>query len=147
MRNPPENKGKRGTSMIVDAENFIRLLDLEVKRCRRYQNYFCTLLFKVKRYDTPAAKAPQVFVYYKMVNLLAEEIRESDVIGSPADHCIAVILPYGDPVAGEKARKRIEETLKYYEFKKEGYEVRVELVCFPENGSDTSELMKIIKSP
>ena len=145
MANPSENERKRGKAEIVDAENFIRLLDLEVKRGRRYQNYFCMLLFKVKRYGTPAVNAPQVFVYYKMVNLLAEEIRESDVIGSPDDHCIAVILPYGDPVAGEKARKRIEETLKYYEFKKIGYEVRVDLVCFPQNGSDTTELMKIIK--
>jgi hypothetical protein len=147
MINPSVNKEKRGKAGIVDADNFIRILDLEVNRCRRYQNYFCMVLLKIERDHEKTKSAPQEFIYRKIINLLAEEIRESDVIGSPADHCIAVILPYGDPDAGEKTRKRIEETLRYYEFRKDGYKVGTELIGFPQSGTETSELMKMINRP
>jgi hypothetical protein len=75
-------------------------------------------------------------------DLLAEEIRESDMIGSLELNKLAVLLPYADSKAGASVKTRFEDTLKYYDFKSKGFEIMIDQVCFPVNGSDTLELVK-----
>ena len=69
-------------------------------------------------------------------------MRESDILGSLGENCVAAILPYGDGTAGDIARSRFEGSLKYYDFRNDGYEVKVDQVCFPMDGTDTTEIVK-----
>jgi hypothetical protein len=71
-----------------------------------------------------------------------EETRESDIIGSLELDQLAVLLPYADMKAGAYVKSRFEDALKYYDFKSRGIEIMINQVCFPVNGSDTTDLIE-----
>jgi hypothetical protein len=75
-------------------------------------------------------------------DLLAEEIRESDMIGSFELNKLVVLLPYADEKAGACVKSRFEDTLKYYDFRSKGYEIVIDQVCFPVHGTDTMDLIR-----
>ncbi len=131
-----------GTGRILARDMFLNLLDLEVKRSRRYQNFFCILVMRLNQLASHDNGTHQLSCYQKLTHLLEEELRESDILGSLGDNCVAAILPYGDSVAGDITRSRFEGSLKYYDFKQDGYEVSIERVCFPMDGTDTTEIVK-----
>jgi GGDEF domain-containing protein len=137
---------KTGVNMegrqISSREMFWYLLDLELKRAMRYQNYFCLLTFKLCRiHDHANGKGLQT-CYQALSNLLMDELRESDILGSLGEDQLAILLPYADPSVGGLVRSRIEDSLKCYEFKDQGYEVMINQICFPRDGTDTAELSR-----
>jgi hypothetical protein len=75
-------------------------------------------------------------------NLLLEEIRESDIIGTLELNKLVVLLPYADAKAGAYVQSRFEDVLKYYDFKSKGFEITINQVCFPVHGTDTMDLIK-----
>jgi len=75
-------------------------------------------------------------------SVLMEEMRETDILGSLGDNKWVALLPYADVSAGDQARIRFENTLKYYDFKNRGFQVRVQQFCFPRNGTNTPDLIK-----
>jgi PleD family two-component response regulator len=126
---------------IPNREMFLYLLDLEIKRAIRYQNFFCILKLKLSQLpENRNGKGPQV-CYQTLRHLLIEEMRESDILGSLGDDQLAILIPYADPSAGSSAKSRLEGSLKYFEFKKEGYEVMVDQISFPLDGTDTPDLV------
>ncbi len=80
--------------------------------------------------------------YRKLGDLLMEETRESDLIGSLGLDRLVVLLPYADMKTGAHVKSRFEDTLKYYDFKSKGLEIMIEQICFPVNGSDTTDLFQ-----
>jgi hypothetical protein len=88
----------------------------------------------------------QTSCYQKLSHLLKEELRESDILGTLNENCFAALLPYGDCTAGDITRSRFEGSLQYYDFKNEGYEVKIERVCFPMDGTDTADIVKKVKN-
>jgi hypothetical protein len=135
-----------GTGRILARDMFLNLLDLEVRRSRRYQNFFCILVMRLNQVSNHDNGTHQLSCYQKLTHLLEEELRESDILGSLGDNCVAAILPYGDCTAGDITRSRFEGSLKYYDFKQDGYEVRIERVCFPMDGTDTTDIIKKVKT-
>ena len=131
-----------GTERILPREMFLSLLDFEVKRSRRYQNFFCILVLKLNQISNHDNGIQQRSCYQKMAHLLEEELRESDIVGILSDNSIAAILPYGDPVSGENAKARFDRNLKYFDFPKDGYEIIVDRICFPTDSTNTSDLIK-----
>lgn len=125
---------------VLDRNLFFFLLDLEVKRARRYQNFLCLMLLKIKKcsdncWDLNAC-------YETLGDLLTVEMRESDIVGSLEGNKLAVLLPYADAKAGTQAKSRFEDTLKYYDFKNKGFEIMIDQICFPINGNDTIDIIK-----
>ena len=126
---------------IPNREMFLYLLDLEVKRAIRYQNFFCILKLKLSRLlEYGNGKGLQT-CYQTLRHLLIEELRESDILGSLGDDQLAILIPYADLSAGGSARSRLEGSLKYYEFKNEGYEVMIDQISFPMDGTDMPDLV------
>jgi GGDEF domain-containing protein len=82
-----------------------------------------------------------------LTNLLTEEIRESDIIGQLSRDTVGVLLPYADVSAGNDAISRFEHTLKYWDFKHEGYEVMIDQVSFPTHETNTESLVKRVLEP
>jgi hypothetical protein len=137
---------KEGVNMdggrISSREMFWYLMDLELKRALRYQNYFCLLTFKLCRiHDHANGKGLQT-CYQALGHLLMDELRESDILGSLGEDQLAILLPYADPPDGGLVRSRIEQSLKYDEFKDQGYEVMINQICFPRDGTDTAEFSR-----
>jgi diguanylate cyclase (GGDEF)-like protein len=127
---------------ILNRDLFHFVLDIEVKRSRRYQNFLCLMLFKIKQFSQEGDRGGMQACCRKLGDLLMEETRESDIIGSLELDKLVVLLPYADMKAGAHVKSRFEDTLKYYDFKSKGIEIMIDQVCFPINGSDTTDLIK-----
>ena len=127
---------------ILDRNLFFYLLDLEVKRARRYQNFLCILLLKLTRLpDNEEANGIQT-CFHMVRNLLVEEMRESDIPGLLGENRLVVLLPYADVIAGGHAKSRLESTLRYLDFGRKGCEVLIDQICFPVNGTNPADLIK-----
>ena len=127
---------------ILNRDLFHFVLDIEVKRSRRYQNFLCLMLFKIKPFSQEDDRGGMQTCYRRLGDLLMEETRESDIIGSLESDKFIILLPYADMKAGAHVKSRFEDALKYYDFKSKGVEIMIDQVCFPVNGSDTADLIK-----
>ena len=127
---------------ILNRDLFHFVLDIEVKRSRRYQNFLCLMLFKIKQFSEQGDRGSLQACYRKLGHLLMEETRESDIIGSLELDRLVVLLPYADMKAGAHVKSRFEDSLKYYDFKSKGIEIMIDQVCFPVNGADTTDLFQ-----
>jgi GGDEF domain-containing protein len=141
----PRERLKEGTEVkwdrILNKDLFLYLLDLEVKRAQRYQNFFSILILKLNALSKDGSGDLQTS-YQMLANLLSEEIRESDIIGHLSKDMVGALLPYADVSAGDHAKSRFEDTLKCCDFRSKGYEVMVDQVSFPMHGTNTRSLMK-----
>ena len=127
---------------ILNREVFLYLLDLEVKRARRYQEFFCVLIMNLCCLAKQDNGHNQQNCLELLCNLVKEEFRDSDILGNLSDERIAAILPYADSSAASVARTRFEGSLKFCDFEKAGYEVKIDQICFPADGTDIHDLIK-----
>ena len=118
-----------GPNRILPREAFFHLLDLEVKRSRRYQNFF-SVLSPDELPDHDIEMEIQACLG-KLTRLLAEEMRDSDILGALGEKRLAVILPYADLMAGGNTRSRFESSLQFCDFSRDGFRVVIDQVCFP----------------
>jgi GGDEF domain-containing protein len=127
---------------ILNKDLFLYLLDLEVKRARRYQNFLCLLLLRLRQ--LPRNNNGRYFQTCQQTlgNLLSREMRETDILASMGKDKLVAFLPYADASAGGYAKSRFESTLEYFDFESKGYEVTIDQICFPVNGADTIEIIK-----
>lgn len=137
-----ESHGGRELTRILNREFFLYLLDLEVKRARRYQEFFCVLVMSLCGLTNQDNGHNQQSCFEILSNLIREEFRDSDILGNLSDDQIAAILPYADGSAASIARARFEGSLKYCDFEQAGYEVKVDQICFPADGTDVNDLIK-----
>jgi len=136
-------KGPEGTfGRILNRDLFLFLLDLEVKRARRYQNFLCLMLIKIKQFSKEDNGGGLKACYQTLSDLLIEEMRESDIIGSLELDKLVVLLPYADVKTGIHVQSRFEDALEYYDFKSKGFEIMIDQVCFPTHGTDTMDLVR-----
>ena len=131
-----------GVDRILTREIFLYFLDLEVKRSRRYQNFFSILVLRLHEVPNGENGNGLQACYRRLSLLLAEEMRDSDILGALGEKRLAVILPYADLFSGGNTRSRFESSLQFYDFNRDGYRVVVEQVCFPRDGTDTSDLVR-----
>lgn len=139
---------KKGFSdRVLNQELFLFLLDLEIKRARRYQNFIS--LISIKLNNMIKGKTP-IDIKTQQRNLtefLSSEIRESDILASIGDDQLVILLPYADIKTCRKARERFEEAIKYLDFKKSGVEINMDQFCFPVNGADSVDLINKFLGP
>ena len=142
-------KGAKGVGFrrILSKELFLYLLDLEVKRGRRYQNFLSILILDLIALPKGDGGADIDTTYQMLSTLLKDEMRETDIFGALGENRLIVLLPYADLLAGDQAKSRFESVLQHYDFKSKGYKVKVHQVSFPTNGTDTAELMKKLVVP
>jgi hypothetical protein len=134
-----EEKSELGR--ILNKNLFVHLLDIEIKRARRYQNFLCLLVLHIKSHSETDVHACQ-FQYQKMSGLLGKEVREGDLLGFLEENKMAVLLPFADAGAGGQVKSRFETILKYYDFKNKECEVMIHKICFPLNGTNTADILK-----
>jgi hypothetical protein len=140
-----ELKSKEGTGLepnrILNKDLILFLLDLEVKRGRRYQNFLSILILDLIAVSNGDGGGDFESSYEMLSTVLMDEMRETDIFGALKENRLIALLPYADAVAGGEARSRFENALKYYDFKSKGYEVKIHQVFFPMDGTDTFDLM------
>jgi GGDEF domain-containing protein len=131
-----------GADRVLPREVFLHFLDLEVKRSRRYQNFFSVLVLTLDELPNRENGTGLQACCQRLTRLLAEEMRDSDILGALGEKRLAVILPYADLMAGGNTRSRFESSLQFYDFGRDGFRVLIEQVCFPRDGTDTSGLVR-----
>jgi len=131
-----------GVDRVLTREVFLHFLDLEVKRSRRYQNFFSVLVLKLDELPDRGNGNGLQACRGRLTRLLAEEMRDSDILGALGEKRMAVILPYADLMAGGHTRSRFESSLKFYDFSRDGFRVVIEQICFPRDATDTSNLVR-----
>jgi len=141
-----EDRYEEGTeiesSRIMKTDVFLFLLDLEVKRARRYQNFLSILLLEFKEYSDAEQTEDPRSCYQALTDLLMGETRETDILGTLRENELIILLPYADASAGKLAGDRLEKAMEHYDFKGRGCEVSIQQISFPMNGADTIDLMK-----
>ncbi len=145
MRDSPdrgERKNESGLGRILKRDLFLFLLDLEVKRAQRYQNFLSILILKLAQSSRGCNAEGLQACRSMLAGLLNEEIRESDLVGSLGEDQLIVLLPYADSFAGNIVRSRFEDHLKYYDLEGNGYDVSVRQVGFPMNGTSATDLIR-----
>jgi hypothetical protein len=142
LEDKPQEATKGELSRILNKDLFLFLLDLEVKRARRYQNFLCLLLMRLRSSQPPNQGDGFKTCYQTLSHLLIEEMRDSDILGSLEENKLAALLPYADALAGGHVKSRFENTLKFIDFKSKGWEVVIDQISFPINGAGTIDLMK-----
>jgi hypothetical protein len=128
---------------IFNRDVFLRFLDLEVKRARRYQNFIGFLLIRLKKRSNNNGWDFKT-CYDTLSDLFVVEMRESDILGSFGEGQLVALLPYADKSAGVCTKSRFEGVLKYYGFENKGYEVEVDCVSFPVDGADITGILNKI---
>ncbi len=125
---------------VLDQNLFFFLLDHEVKKARRYQNFICLLHLKLQKVSAGESPSQLKTCYETLGDLLSVEMRDSDLLASLGEDGWLVLLPYADLQAGERAKNRVEETLRYFDFKKRGIEIAIDQWVFPAHWTDTQDL-------
>lgn len=131
-----------GVERVLTREVFLHFLDLEVKRSRRYQNFFSVLVLQLDELPNHHNGTAIQACCRRLTRLLAEEMRDSDILGALGEKRLAVILPYADLMAGGITRSRFESSLQFYDFSRDGFRVVIDQVCFPQDGTGTSDLVR-----
>ena len=129
---------------IINREMFFNILDSEVERARRYQNFFSILKLKLSPLPGLENEDRLKTCWKTLRDLLAKELRRSDTLGFLGKDQWAVIIPYADFSAVALLQTRIMGSLEHFDFKKKGYEVATDLISFPIHGTNTVDLLKKI---
>ncbi|MFX0199046.1 MAG: GGDEF domain-containing protein [Candidatus Hodarchaeota archaeon] len=127
---------------VFNRQSFLFLLDLEIKKAQRYQNYLSLLSFTFDHLHPPLKDNPSISL--KTVgNLLKDELRETDVIGQSGTNRLLVMLPYADMTGAHQVRRRLEKILHDFGFSTRGFAIEVGEVCFPTHATNIDDLLRM----
>jgi len=142
MIHSEHNQEGLGIRRVNTKETFIYLLDLEIKRSRRYQEFLCIIEVKLIR----SVRVPQGVAieqcFKKLKDALAKETRATDVVGVLEENTIGILLPYADPESSALAESRFKGFLQPYDFEGRGCEVQMKRLCYPSDGTNTMDLIE-----
>ncbi|MBW2123982.1 MAG: diguanylate cyclase [Deltaproteobacteria bacterium] len=124
---------------VFVRDDFFQLLDLEIKRARRYQNLFGLLRFEL--FNTGKDTGGRNKSLRPLLRLVREEIRETDLVGQTKKNEIMVLLPYCDSIGSEIVCGRLTNLVKDFHFGNDELKVLSGYVCFPMEGTDMGEIL------
>ena len=125
---------------IFAREAFLLFLDLEIKRARRYQNFFSVMRFRLS--GGGGGTGSQTNSLKSLAKLLRGEVRETDVLGQTKKNEIMLILPYCDSSGADVVNSRLNGLIRDFHFGKEEFKIDSGLVCFPVEATDMTEILK-----
>ena len=137
-----ENSLIRGLNRILGKELFLSFLDWEVKRAKRYQNPFSILRLDLKKASGQGNGKKLQTCAQKLTYLLEKSFRASDLIGILGKDRFAILLPYADKRAGNCARLRLEANWQDFGLAQEGYQAKMNQICFSPGGRGSLHLFK-----
>jgi PleD family two-component response regulator len=126
---------------VFNRDSFLFLLDLEIKRARRYQNFLSLLSLTLRDLDPSPRGNPGVSLK-NLAYLLKDELRDTDFVGEGGANRLLVMLPYADMAGVDKVKEKLEKIFQDYGFEAEGNAIEIGEVCFPTHGTNVEELLK-----
>ena len=130
---------------VFNRQSFLYLLDLEIKRARRYQNYLSLLSLTFGHLDPTPGENPSISLK-TLANLVKSELRDTDIVGQGGENRLLVMLPYADMTGVHRARERLEKTLYEYGFGRKGFTIEIDEVCFPTHARNADALLRTVRN-
>lgn len=127
---------------VFNKKTFLFLLDLEVKRARRYQKYLSLLSLTSDHLSSSREEKPSIFLK-TLANLLKDLLRDTDIVGQCRANRLLVMLPYSDKGEAHKVRVRLEQKLQEYDLGKQGRTIEINEACFPTDATNIDDLLRI----
>ena len=127
---------------VFNRQSFLFLLELEIKRAHRYQNYL-SLLSLTFGHLNPSLENPSISLK-TLANLLKDELRETDAIGQGGTaNRLLVMLPHADMTGAHKVKERLGQIIQDYGFGAKGLTIEIGEVCFPTHATNTDDLLRM----
>lgn len=129
---------------VFAREAFLHFLDLEIRRARRYQNFFSVMRFELRN-EGAEMTTSQTKSLKSLVKLLRGEVRETDVFGQTREDEIMIILPYCDSAGADVVNTRLKSLISDFHTDSRGFKINSGLVCFPGEANDMTEILNRLK--
>ncbi len=126
---------------VLQRQSFMFLLDLEIKKARRFQDYLSLLSLTFGHLDPAPGQNPSISLK-TLANLIKSELRDTDIVGQDGGNRLLVMLPYADTEAAHKVSERLEKFLQDYGFGRNGFTIEIDGVCFPTHATNVDELLQ-----
>ncbi len=124
-------------------ELFDDYLEMELRRCVRYQNYTALLLAEM------ICKSPRVFYENnakpvdKLCALIRKELRDSDIVGNFGGEVVSILLLNSEKSIAEKVGNRLLSWISNYLTRQEeqpAFCLSIGGACFPSDATDLGSL-------
>ena len=142
MRDSQYNSTVLDRARIKNKNTFVYFLDMEVNRARRYRDFFSIILLRLMKPACHPQDATMEAACNKLKEVLAQEARETDILGTMGEDEIAILLPYANAESAELAQHRFNDLLASYVIVNEGPEINFKRVCFPSDGTTGVDILK-----
>jgi len=127
---------------VLNRQSFLFLLDLEIKRAQRYQNFLGLLSLTFGHLDPSVGENASISLK-TLANLVKCELRDTDLVGQCTGNLLLVMLPYADMAGAHTVRERLEKILYEYGFGRKGFTVKINEVCFPTHAANFDDLLQM----
>ena len=98
-----QERASRNRPVCLDRQFLLFLLEKELSRAERYNHFASFLLFRIKGLP----KKEQATSVGRLAKALANEVRNSDYVGTTDKETLGVIVPYASVESARKVLKRL----------------------------------------
>jgi diguanylate cyclase (GGDEF)-like protein len=126
-----------------DRELFDDYLEMELKRCVRYQNYTSLLLVEMTSSGPSIFQENNTKTVDKLYALIRKELRDSDIICYFGGDVISIILLHSDKSIAEKVGNRLLSWISNYltrQGERSAFCLSIGGACFPSDATDLGSL-------
>ena len=127
---------------VLNIQSFLFLLNLEIKRARRYQNSISLLSHTFGHLEPSLREEPSISLK-TLASLLKSELRDTDIVGQGGGNRLLFMLPYADMARAHNVRERLEKTLHYYGFGRNSFTIEIDEVCFPTHATNVDDILRM----
>ena len=132
-------------SALLNKEIFHSLLELEVKRSLRYQNFLSLLLMEATPNPSKGDGDEQTSFTDRMVSLVSTQIRDTDLIGTARENTITVVLLHSDRHSAARVANRLNSLVLSYLGPEESSQdyLNFGMACVPTHATDSGSLVSV----
>jgi len=126
-------------SRVLKAHAFEFVLDGEMKRAVRSQNYLTLIVLETRREWDGMTVTADDGTLDEVARIIGHEVRDTDLLGSTETGVLSVVLLDADFDNGTKVIDRLVERIDHYEFASP-LRISVGAACYPTHAVDPDSL-------
>ena len=126
-------------SRVLTPNAFEFVLDGEMKRAVRSQNYFTLVVLEAHREWDGMSVTADRGTLEEVANIVGHEVRDTDLLGSTESGVLSVVLLDADYENGTRVIDRLVQRIDHYEFTSP-LRISVGAACYPSHAVDPGSL-------
>jgi hypothetical protein len=126
-------------SRLLTSNAFEFVLDGEMKRAVRSQNYLTLVVFETQREWDGMTVTADPGTLEEVANIVGHEVRDTDLLGNTESGVLSVVLLDADYENGTRVIDRLVQRIDHYEFSSP-LRISVGAACYPTHAVDPDSL-------